>query len=77
MGKSKSVIVDESSTEESKSECVRKKINKEKDANNETEHEEPLVANNPVVKELSYFNLLECGKNTLNMQKSVYGKLKR
>ena len=77
MGKSKSVIVDESSTEESESECVRKNINKEKDANNETEHEEPFVANNPVVKELSYFKLLECGKNILNMQKSVYGKLKR
>ena len=35
-------------------------------ANNETEHEDPLVTENLVVKETSYFNLFECGKNILN-----------
>ena len=28
----------------------------------ETEHEEPLVTDNSVIKETSYFNLVECGK---------------
>ena len=37
--KSKSIIVDEISTEESESECVHKDINKEKDAKNEADHE--------------------------------------
>ena len=36
---SKSIIIDESSTEKVESECVHKNINKEKDANNEAEHE--------------------------------------
>ena len=63
---SKSIIVDESSAEESESECVHKSVNKEKDANNEAEREEPSVTDNPVVKEPSYFNIFECGKNLLN-----------
>ena len=37
--KSKFIIVDESSTGESESECVHKNINKEKDAKNEAYHE--------------------------------------
>ena len=44
--------------EESESECVHKNINKEKDANNEAEFEEPAVTYDPVVKEPSYFNIL-------------------
>ena len=51
--------------EESKSECVHKSINK-KYSNNEIDHEEPLVMNNPVVKEPSYLNIFECGKNIFN-----------
>ena len=43
-----------------------KSIKKEKDENNETEHEEPLVMDNPVFKEPKYVNLFECGKNILN-----------
>ena len=35
---SKGTIVNECSTEEDESECVHKNINKQKDANNETEH---------------------------------------
>ena len=40
--------------------------NKEKDSINETEHEEPLVTNNPVIKEPRYYKPFECGKNILN-----------
>ena len=67
-GKSKSVIVDERSTEESESESVHKSINtnKEKYAIDETEHEEPLVKDNPVIDEPIYFNLFKCGNNILN-----------
>ena len=59
-GESESVIVNESSTEDSKSEIVHKSINtnKEKYAIDETEDEEPLVTDNPVINELSYSNLL-------------------
>ena len=35
-------------------------------ANNESDHEEPTVTNYPVVKEPSYFNIFEYGKNILN-----------
>ena len=52
---SKSIIIDESSMEESESECTHKTINKEKYANNEEEYEEPAVMYDPVVKELSCF----------------------
>ena len=58
--KSKIIIVNESSTGESESECFHKSVNKEKDAKNEVYHEEPLVTDNPVVKEPSYFNIFEC-----------------
>ena len=65
---SKSVIVHEISTEESKSESIHKSINtnKKKGAIDETEDEEPLVTDNPVINDPSYFNLFECGKNFLN-----------
>ena len=54
--------------EESKSESVKKRINinKEKDYIDETDYEEPLVTDYPVINEPKYFNLLECGKNFLN-----------
>ena len=39
---------------------------KEKYAIDETEYEEPLVTDNPVIKEPSYFNLFERGKNLSN-----------
>ena len=58
--KSKTIIVDGSSTKESESECVHKKINKEKDANNEADNEEHNVTYYPVVKEprhLTYSNV--------------------
>ena len=35
-------------------------------ANNEAYHDEAFVADNPVVKEPSYFNTFECDKNLLN-----------
>ena len=41
--KSKVIIIDKSSIEESESKCVHKNINKEKYANNEAEYEEPSV----------------------------------
>ena len=63
---SKGIIVDESSTEKSESECVHKNINKEKDANNEAEYEETPVKHDPVVNRPSYFNILECGKIIFN-----------
>ena len=54
--------------EESKSESVHKSINtnKEKYAIDETENKNPSVTHNPVINELRYFNLFECGKNLLN-----------
>ena len=63
---SKIIILNESYTEESESECVQINVNKEKHAKNESEHEDPLVTDNPVFKEPSYFNIFECGKNLLN-----------
>ena len=64
--KSKSIIVDEISTEEIKSECVQKSVDKEKDANNEARHEEPSITYNSVVKDPRYFNIFKCGQNLLN-----------
>ena len=63
--KSESVIFDEISMEESKSESVHKSIstNKEKNEINETEDEEPLVTYNTFINEPSYLNLFGCGKN--------------
>ena len=46
---SKSIIVDEISKGGIESECVHKNINKEKDAKNEADHEEPTVTYDPVV----------------------------
>ena len=51
---------------ESRPESFHKIINKEKYSIYEIEHEEPLVTDNPVIKEPSYFKLFECGKNLLN-----------
>ena len=62
MDESKIIIIDESSTEEIKSECVHKNINKEKDAKNESEHEENTVTDDAVVKGPICFNIFECGK---------------
>ena len=69
--KSKIIIVDESSTEDNESECLHKSINREKYANNEANYEEPSITYDPVVKELSYFNIFECGKNLLNKLEST------
>ena len=44
----KSIIFDIGSTEWSESECVLKKINKEKYENNESENEEPTVIDDPI-----------------------------
>ena len=49
-GELESVIFDESSTEESKSEWVQKSINKEKDAKKKTDNEYTSVDDNSVVK---------------------------
>ena len=64
---SKSIIVVESSTEESESECVHKNINKEKYVKSDTDYEEPTVTDYPVFKEPNYFNMFECGNIILNM----------
>ena len=39
---------------------------RKKYAINETENDEPLVTDNPVIKEPIYFKLFECGKDILN-----------
>ena len=49
-----------------------KYINKEKIANNKTEHEEPTIMYDPFVKEMSYFNIFGCGKNILNKLDATY-----
>ena len=59
---SKGVIVDKCSTEQDESEYVHKKINKQKDANNEKKYEEYSATD----EVLSYFNIFECGGNLLN-----------
>ena len=63
-----SIIVDESFTEEREPENAHKSINRneEKYAIDETEHDETSLIDSPVINELSYFNLFECGKNILN-----------
>ena len=53
---------------------MRPKIYKQKKANNEADHEEPTVTDDPVVKEPSYFDILECGKNILNRLDSTREK---
>ena len=50
---SKGIIVDKCSTEEDESECVYKKINKQKDANNGTDYEEYSVTHEVPI----YFNI--------------------
>ena len=61
-------IVDEISTEESKSKRVHKSINKNKEKYviDEKKDEEPSVTDNPVINEPIYFNLFGCGINPLN-----------
>ena len=43
-----------------------KKYKWRKDAIYETKHEKPSGTDNPVIKEPSYLDLFECGKNILN-----------
>ena len=56
---SKGIIVNKCSTDEDESECG---LNKQKDANNETEYDESPVTYNVTI----YFNVFECGRNILN-----------
>ena len=59
---SKGITIDKYSTEEDKSECVQKDINKQKDAKNEAEYEEYSVPHEVPI----YFNIFKCGGNLLN-----------
>ena len=52
--------------EESETECVHKSVKKENQAKNEAEHEEPIVMDDPVVKEPGYFKIFKYGKNISN-----------
>ena len=60
---SESGIVDEISLEDSESESIHKSLNtnKEKDAIDETDHKKPLIIDNSVINEPSYFNPFKCG----------------
>ena len=69
---SKGIIVDDSSTVESKSEFAHNNIEKEKDANNEAEYEEPPVTYDPVFNMPNYFNILKCGNNLFNKLDATY-----
>ena len=62
----KSIIIDKNPTEESKSKCVHRSENRDENAKNEADHEEPSVTYNLVVKEPIYFNIFERGNNILN-----------
>ena len=66
--KSQTVIGDESSTEDRKSESVHKSINtnEEKYAIDETENKETSVTDNSVINRTICFNLFKCGKIFLN-----------
>ena len=66
--KSQTVIGDESSTEDRKSESVHKSINKneEKYTIDETENKETSVTDNSVINRTICFNLFKCGKIFLN-----------
>ena len=70
--KSKVIIVDESSMEESKDEYIHKNIHKEKDGNNEADYEEPTIKYDKIFKEPRYFNVFKCGKNPLNKLDATY-----
>ena len=59
---SKGIIVEKISTEEDESEFVHKDINKQKDANNETEYDESSLT----YEVPSYFKIFECVGNILN-----------
>ena len=54
---SESVIFNESSTDKRESEIVLKSSNTKKYAIYETEHDEPLVTDNPVINNPRYLNL--------------------
>ena len=56
------IIVDKCSTEEYKSECVHKSVNKQKDENNKAAYEEY----SGIDEVSSYFNIFEYGRNILN-----------
>ena len=59
---SKVIIVNKCSTQEDKSKFVQKNINKQEDANNDTEYEEYSVTDEVLI----YFNMFKCGRNILN-----------
>ena len=65
---SKLILVDKCSTNKHESECVHKNINKKMDAENEAEYEESSVT----YEVLRYFNIFECGRNTLNRLDMTY-----
>ena len=69
-GRIKIIIIHKSSTEESESECIHKTVNKEKYANNEAEHKETPVMDDPVVKDPRYFNIFKRVRNILNKLKA-------
>ena len=72
-GGSKIIIADETITEVSKSKCVHKNINKEKDAKNEAEHEEPIVTDDKIfVKDPIHCNIFESGKNIMSRLDTTY-----
>ena len=64
--KQKNIIGDEINLEESKSECIHKSVDNEKDAKNEAYHEEPRFTDDPFAKEPIYFSIFECVNNLLN-----------
>ena len=68
----KRIIINESYTTESKSESAHKIVNKEKDAKNEADQEEPTVTDDPVIKEPSYYKKFERGSNILNKLDAMY-----
>ena len=55
-------------TNEDESECVHKNINKQKDTNNEAEYEESSLTD----EVMSYFNLSNCGKFSLERLDVTY-----
>ena len=67
---SEGFIVNECFTEEDKSECVHKNINKQKDVNIEAEYEKYSVTDEVPI----YFNIFECGRNLFNKIDMTYDR---
>ena len=63
--KSKNIIVDEISTEESESECFHINKNKEKYEKDERYHKENTITYDAFIKEPIYVKIFECGNNLL------------